>query len=383
MPHSMARLAFLGLIIAGLDTNPVLATPAVSVPFTAGHWTAHGNATFLTREAFPGGLLQVTSDSEEGYVTLTDGVFSSGTIDVDIKPVNDQMPGVRFRQGPDGTAEMVYIRASPDCPASQDCLQYVPLLHGRILWDMYPQFQASAPVVPDVWNHLRLVVAGRRLAVFVNHQSEPSLTARLQGEGRSGTLALEGKAVYANLTITPALPKGIVWRTPDAPHQAGSMVTRWAVTPPAPLGHAGEPTADDQPTVGWAALRVDEGGLVNLARRFPPTARGALRQYAWLRTTLVAAHAQTRQVALGFLREVAVFVNGKEVFAGKNLYNVPGSRLPPDGRLSLDNAGFDIELKKGLNNVVVAIDANTPDMRGRYGWGLEMKLDKAEGIRGL
>jgi hypothetical protein len=77
---------------------------------------------------------------------------------------------------------------------------------------------------------------------------------------------------------------------------------------------------------------------------------------------------------------VTVFVSGKKVFSGKNLYNVPGGRLAPDGRLDLANSGFDVALRKGRNEVVVAIDANTPDMRGRYGWGMKMKLDRAEGL---
>ncbi|MET0616880.1 MAG: hypothetical protein ABWZ54_03865 [Luteibacter sp.] len=81
---------------------------------------------------------------------------------------------------------------------------------------------------------------------------------------------------------------------------------------------------------------------------------------------------------LGFLREVTVFVNGKPAFEGKNLYNVPGGRQAPDGRLDLENGGFDVRLRKGRNDVVVAIDANTPDMRGRYGWGLKMKLEGSD-----
>jgi hypothetical protein len=37
-------------------------------------------------------------------------------------------------------------------------------------------------------------------------------------------------------------------------------------------------------------------------------------------------------------------------------------------------------LHKGANQIVVAIDGNTPDMRGRYGWGFIMRMDQADGI---
>ena len=62
------------------------------------------------------------------------------------------------------------------------------------------------------------------------------------------------------------------------------------------------------------------------------------------------------------------------------IYNVKGGRKAPDGRLSLENDGFDLPLHKGANDIVVAIDGNTPDMRGRYGWGFIMRMDQAEGI---
>ena len=78
--------------------------------------------------------------------------------------------------------------------------------------------------------------------------------------------------------------------------------------------------------------------------------------------------------------QIWVFADGKPVFSGKNIYNVKGGRKPPDGRLSLRNDGFDLPLHKGANDIVVAIDGNTPDMRGRYGWGFIMRMDQADGI---
>jgi hypothetical protein len=59
---------------------------------------------------------------------------------------------------------------------------------------------------------------------------------------------------------------------------------------------------------------------------------------------------------------------------------VKDGRKVPDGRLSLQNGGFDLPLHKGANEIVVAIDGNTPDMVGRYGWGFIMRLDSAAGI---
>jgi hypothetical protein len=380
MPFRRVGLTAAAVFVATV-AGALAAAPA-PVPFTASRWSANGNATFLVKEAFPDGLMEVTSESEAGYATLNDGTFSNGTIEFDIKPVTDEMPGLRFRQGPDGTAEMLYIRVSPDCPASHDCLQYVPVIHGRILWDVYPQYQANAPIRVDSWNHIRMVISGQRMNVYVNREAEPSLSvAHLEGERSTGTLALEGKALYANLTIAPDVTDGLTPEPAADPTASDpSYIVQWEIAEPRPLPTADEPTLAAQPVTGWVPLRAEYAGLVNLSRRYPPTTKGAPRQFAWLRTTVMSDRKQNRHVRIGFLREVTVFVNGETVFTGKNRYNVPGGRRAPDGRLDLENGGFDLSLRKGRNEVVVAIDANTPDMRGRYGWGMKMKFDRAVGL---
>jgi hypothetical protein len=351
------------------------------VPFTAASWHGPDTAHFLVREGFPNGLLQLDTESEQGYATLDGASFTDGTIEFDIKPQTDEMPGIRFRQAPDGSADMLYIRVGPNCPAAQDCLQYLPLTATRILWDMYPQYQAAAPVQADAWNHMRLVIAGRRMQVFVNRQAQPSLVVdHLEGDHASGSIALEGKALYANLTVDAGATALPAEAEPASPANDTGLLTHWQVAGTAALGHPGEPAIADAPASGWLPLATEAGGLVNLARRFAATQRGAARQYAWVRTQVTAGSAQTREVAIGYLREATVFVNGVAVFAGKNLYNVPGARQAPDGRLDLRNGHFALPLQKGRNDIVVAIDANTPDMRGRYGWGLKMKLDTLEGL---
>ncbi|KJV32507.1 hypothetical protein [Luteibacter yeojuensis] len=366
----------LALLLPLVSAAPAAMAGPVAVPLVAAAWHAPDTAHFLVREGFPHGLLQLDTESEEGYARFDGATFSDGTIEFDIKPQTDEMPGIRFRQGADGSADMLYIRVGPNCPAAQDCLQYLPLTATRILWDMYPQYQAAAPVQADAWNHVRLVIAGRRMQVFVNRQLEPSLVVEhLEGDHASGAIALEGKAQYANLTLDAAATGLPAPREPVASPTDEGLLTDWEVAGTGPLGHPGEPAIADAPASGWQPLATEAGGLVNLARRFAATQRGAARQYAWLRTRLVAGKAQAREVAIGYLREATVFVNGKPVFSGKNLYNVPGARQAPDGRLDLRNGHFSLPLQQGRNDIVVAIDANTPDMRGRYGWGLKMKVD--------
>lgn len=364
----------------GAGASFAATAPPVRIPLVADAWQAGGNANFISREAFPGGILQVTSASEQGFVALRNERFGSGTIEFDIKPVGEDMPGIRFRQQDGDTADMLYIRVGPDCPAAQDCLQYVPILKGRVLWDVYPQDQAPAPFRENEWNHIRLVISGQRMNVYVNRQTEPSLRVmHLEGSADYGTIAFEGPAYYANLMLAPGVTDGLDPKAPaDSAASDPRYLRQWQATGPVAMNSTdGLDLAEMPPGAHWSSVAPDYAGLINLSRYYAPTPRQAPAQVIWLRTIVQSDRDQVRHVAVGWLREIWVFANGRGVFSGKNLYNVKGGRKAPDGRLSLRNGSFDLPLHKGTNEVVVAIDANTPDMRGRYGWGFVTRMDQA------
>jgi hypothetical protein len=374
--RSVFALSILGIASA----HASMAAP-LPISLVADNWQANGNATFIAREAFPHGILQVSSESEQGFVALKDEHFDNGTIEFDIKPIGEEFPGIRFHQKDGDTADMLYIRVSPDCPASQDCLQYVPIIKGRVLWDVYSQYQAPAPFRENEWNHIRLVVSGKRMNVYVNGRTEPSLSvAHLEGDASTGTIAFEGTAYYANLTLAPGVTDELDPRAPVDPAEGDRRyLVRWQGTDPVSMGATDHLSVSNMPSAGsrWLPVAVDYGGLVNLSRFHAPTPRQAPAQVVWLHTTVQSDREQVRHVAVGWLREIWVYADGKPVFAGKNLYNVKGGRKAPDGRLSLENGGFDLPLHRGANDIVVAIDGNTPDMRGRYGWGFIMRMDQA------
>lgn len=375
----------LALSLASTASVFASTSPALQIPLVADTWQADGHATFITREAFPKGILQVTSESEEGFAALKNGHFDNGTIEFDIKPVGEEMPGIRFHQQDGDNADMLYIRVSPDCPASQDCLQYVPIIKGRVLWDVYPQYQASAPFRENEWNHLRLVISGKRMNVYVNGQTEPSLrVAHLESDANSGTIAFEGTAYYANVMLKPGVTDGLDPKAPADPAATDRRyLMQWQGTDPVSMPTTDHLSASDMPasTSHWSPVMADYGGLINVSRYHAPTPKQSPPQVVWLHTTLQSDRDQVRHVAVGWLREIWVFANGKPVFADTNRYNLKGGRKAPDGRLSLENGSFDLPLHKGANEIVVAIDANTPDMRGRYGWGFIMHMDEAQGIK--
>jgi hypothetical protein len=95
---------------------------------------------------------------------------------------------------------------------------------------------------------------------------------------------------------------------------------------------------------------------------------------AWFKTTITSDRTQTKKVDIGWTRELWLFVNGKLVYAHKNLFESEGARKAPDGRCSLENGAFTLPLEAGDNEVAVAIANNF------FGWGLMLRLSDPEGV---
>jgi hypothetical protein len=364
----------------------------IEVPMTAERWSAvpaSGNepkpdVQFLRQEGLPNGLLVLKSAS----MRLAGESFRNGTIEFDMKGIGEDIPGIEFRQeGPPGKqdAEEFYIRISPDCRASDDCIQYAPVIHGFMLWNSYPQYQTQAFIL-DGWNHIKLVVSGERMNVYVNGLPKPALVVGcLESESKQGGIALRGPAVYANLTIAPDDVEGLAPQpTSDPTAKDRGFVREWRFSPVTPRSADASLQYSDMPnaSAGWQSVTAERFGMVNLNRRFQldlSKPAGLM----WLRTTIVSDQIQIKHVALGWLGTVWVFLNGKLVTQGKNIYYPPSERRDPDGRLDLRNGSFDISLAKGKNEVAVALVAGIHDdavSPNRYGWGLMMRFENPSGL---
>jgi hypothetical protein len=287
--------------------------------------------------------------------------------------------GIGFRRKDDDTYEDFYLRPRPNCAAAVDCMQYAPQTHGVLLWDVFPQYQGPAPLKQDTWNHIKLVVSGRRMNIFVNGASAPTLAiGRLEGDALEGGLLMQGPASFANLTVIPDAVEGLTPLPVNDPTDGDKRFLRdWLVSSSASLSPGKDPAFADMPDASqhWTPLNAERGGLVNLSRQVGLPTGHTVRALAWLKTNVDSDSSQTKHVSIGWTREIWVFVNGKLVFADKNLYQPPAARKTPDGRLSLENGSFDLPLQKGKNEIAIALADNF------YGWGLELRLDDLKGVR--
>jgi len=345
----------------------------IRLAMTAEHWRAGDNAEFLQTLGFPGGLMRLNS----GNAALKDIAFADGTIEFDVKPVGRGMPGVVFRQKDEGNYELFYLRPDPDCPAYIACLQYAPQTHGVMLWDLFLRYQSSAPLLETGWNHIRMVISGRRMNIFVNRASSPALAVgRLEGDALEGGIRLQGPATFANVVITPGAVDGLSPEpVRDPTDNDSNFVRNWRLSAFSPLPNGKEPAIAEMPGAAgaWKNIGAERNGLINLSREYGLPLRPN-RALAWLKTTITSDRSQTKNVAIGWTREVWVFVNGRLVFADKNLWEPASARKAPDGRCSPENAAFTLPLIAGDNEVAVALADDF------FGWGLILRLADSEGV---
>ncbi len=393
-PHMSAaalfRLAFC-LSLTVLSAGTAQAENELHVQMSPQSWRTTGDTAFTPQEGFPGGVLEIKTGS-----AIPLGVnFLNGTIEFDIGLVGHGIVGPKFREQDKHNAEVLYFRPQPRCETSDDCIQYMPLAHAGYEWDLYSQYQGAAPVRSDGWNHVKLVVSGRRMNVFINGATKPTLSVgRLAGELSTGVLDFHGPATLANITVFPNKTDGLSPNAIcDADCKDGRFLRNWQVS-----SASNEPTAMDKSlnadigaaprysdmpsnSSAWRSVTSEPDGLVNLTREVGSARAGSTISLVWIKATIDSDREQQKRVLIGWIREAWVFSNGKLVFADRNLYGIPQASKSPDGRLGLENGSFLLPLHKGRNELAIAVDDNLPGNTQHYGWGVKLRLGDLQGVQ--
>jgi hypothetical protein len=378
--RQIKRIGILSLIAIPLAAQ-ASANPVVSVSMTSDRWLANGTLTFLKQTGYPQGLMKVQGHG----ALLKDLEFSNGTIEYDINEDGDmeETSGIWFREQNAATAENFYLRPFANCEQTRECMQYGPVRRGRVQWDVYPEYEAAGPIKLKGWNHVKLVISGRRMNAFINGSAQPSLEVGcLAGEADTGSIQLRGNATYANLTIAPGVVDGLPPEAAaDPSSQDGRYLRHWRLSPIKSLPGGASPDYGSMPTqsASWEHLDAERKGFVNISRNHGT--EDDQPDLAWLKTTIISRGRQVKHVDMGWVRQIWVYANDRLVFSGNNLYYPASAERPPLGRMSLENGAFDLPLEPGVNRIVVA----TSDMLSipadhHWGWGFEFWLGDVDGV---
>ena len=168
-----------------------------------------------------------------------------------------------------------------------------------------------------------------------------------RGDTNQGHLMLAGPGFFADLTVKPHEVEGLPPDPePDQTASDDSIRAALELSEFSKLAEDQSPVYADLPDTSakWVPLEAERSGLINASRVYGlPLPRGQ-RALVWFKTTIHSSNAQQKHASFGWVREAFVFVNGKLVYADKNLYQPPAARKaagwPPVARKRLLDAAL-------------------------------------------
>lgn len=309
----------------------------------------------------------------DGLALVRDSSMGDGTIDVDIAMHGHaSFAGIAFRADSETNYELIYVR--PHRSRQPDALQYTPILDGSEAWQLYsgPGYTAAAELPANRWVHLRVVVAGYSARVFVDGATEPQLVVtdlkRPWARGRVGLWGRLGGANFANFTFTPASTTAPPAPTPARP--AEQLLVDWELSPAFETAKVAPDRLPGERS-GWAQVRAEPSGILNIARhrRSVQTAASpqTSRDLVFARATITSVQARRAKLVFGYSDAVHIFLNGRLLYAGESAFR---SRDP--GFLGIASLGPDalyVDLVPGQNELIFAVTESFG------GWGLLARLE--------
>ncbi|HVU95225.1 MAG TPA: hypothetical protein VHE34_08380 [Puia sp.] len=371
----MKRLGILGLLFWGFAVS---AQKRISLKAEA--WTFRPGIAAFDDSA---GMARLKVIDGRGFVVLKDLDFTDGTIEFDILPTNHDFASFFFRFQDTAETETFYLRTNwaVNHPYAMEAVQYTPIVKGVMYWDALPQYQTFSDYTLAKASHVKMIVSGKQMKVWVNHPERPTLEVpRLEGDVTHGTLAFQGEQIITNLIVKPGQVEGLspVEGT-DVTGYDSRYLRHWWMVPPDTanedvrkanlLGIRGLPGAK----AVWKPVDAERRGFVNLSRIFGATVPFGVPRMMFLKTTIQAREAKMVQLRLGFLDDVAVFVNDRLIKVDKNNFGFPVVKVP-NGRLSIENSTVELPLKAGDNVVMLALGGNF------FSWGIVARLDDMDGL---
>lgn len=171
--------------------------------------------TIVNEEKFNG--IRLSKDFGEGVAWIKDLELSEGTVEFDVRGENVKLHsfvGLAFHGLNDSTFDAIYFRPfrfkDEDAVLRKHRVQYIslPVYTWRMLREEFPgkyENDVEPAPDPDSWFHVRVVIKGNTVSVFVNNKAEPCLTTEKLTTIKSGKVGFyvadTSGGDFANLVI--------------------------------------------------------------------------------------------------------------------------------------------------------------------------------------
>jgi len=307
---------------------------------------------------------------DQGRARLKNSIFKDGIIEYDISFERVRnFAGIHFRIQDKLNYEEYYMR--PHQSGNPDAMQYTPVVNGNSGWQLYSGegYWASINYNFGEWMHVKLIVSGNKLDVFVDDMEKPVLhVSELKLDSKRGGLGFRtflGAAYYANLTYREIENPELVSEIKETPQKEAGIISDWNVSEAFSNTRLNGIISLDELRISTDKhMTVDGDGVLNLSHvsKVSDTTNTVLAKF-----NKDSDREQRKKMEFGYSDKVTVFVNGSPVYSGDDSFRSRDYRF-------LGSIGFfdtiHLNLKEGNNEVVFAVSEKMG------GWGLVAKVSE-------
>ena len=291
----------------------------VAAPFTSTNWT-FANNDYVLEEYLgkPSVLLR------KNQATLQTANFQDGVIEFDVAfPQMRDFVGISFRMQDEANFEYFYFR--PHQSGNPDANQYTPAFGGRAAWQLYYGEGYATPFkyTFDAWMHVKLVINGKYLEVYLDDMEKPMLLSELKREPRAGYVGIgnsNGETHFANFNYTPN-QRVALKSSPKTPEpMAKDLVAAWEVSnafAEKKLDGVHSLRVFDMDTLTWKKGVAENTGMLNIPSVEPGSSEN---NTVFVKTTIHADKDEVRKFSFGFSDRARVFFNDILLYSGDDKF---------------------------------------------------------------
>lgn len=311
--------------------------------------------------------------TDEGVALAQDISLSNGIIEFDmcIQPGRG-FAGVRFHGDGIGNTEEFYIRKHQS--GNPDAMQYTPVYNGNAGWQLYygDGYGAAKQHVYDEWFSVKLVMSGSRGEVYISDMEKPVLVIHeLKMGERDGKIAFYGPARFANIKVTPMASPTLKGTFKEIAEVGDEVIKSYQVSEAfdaEKLVNENLLPANFTKQLQFKEWDTEADGLLNISKT---TALGEKKNAVILRITIESETDLVKMMNFGFSDVAKIFVNGKAVWLGNDVYRTRDYRFL--GTIGYFDSLY-LDLKNGKNEIVVMVAENFG------GWGFKARFENMNGI---
>ena len=216
---------------------------------------------------------------------------------------------------------------------------------------------------------VRVIFADDQAEVYIDSDEPVLRIPELKHSSKSGAIGISAgnfaPAHFANFRYTQLANSYRFPPSRETAAPAAGTITRWEVSGAfdrSLLDDKHSLDANDMSSTSWTALEAEPTGITNLAQ---VASIGENNDTVFVRHMLSSDEATTKLMTFGYSDDAKVFVNGKLVYSGSNLYRSRDYRYL--GTIGLFDSVL-LPLEEGENEICIAVS------EAFGGWGLMARI---------